>query len=88
MHCHGESLRVHHGALRLAQHLLALNHDFFDGSIVELVELARERFDNVIFAILSVNLGKLGLVCCISRLLFNEWIRAAEEVLEDLVVVA
>ena len=88
MYRHIEPLRVDNAALRLTQHLLALNHDFFDRSVVELVELAFERYDNVLFTILSVDPGQLSLVRRIACWLLNEWIGAAKEVLEDLEVIA
>ena len=87
MHGHVEPLRVHNAALRLTQHLFALNHDFFDSSVIELVEFAFERYDNVSLTILRVDPGQRSLVRRVACWLLNEWIGAAEEVLEDLEVV-
>ena len=82
------SFRVDNVAVGGGEHLLARILHFFDSTIEEFKQFALERYDNVLFPVLSIDLLEISLVSCRWSRLLNVWILAAEEVLEDLEVVA
>ena len=74
--------------MRRAQHLFARKIDLFDRTIEEFIELAFKRYHDVCLAVICIDLGQLRLIRRVRGGLLDKRVRTAEEVLEDLVVVA
>ena len=83
-----ELLAINDGALRLTEHLSALQSDLFDSAVVELKELAFKRYNDVLFTILSINPGKFILVRSVSHGSLDVRIGRTKEALKNHEVIA
>ena len=84
-----EAFCIDHTARGRAEHLLTRDADLLNSSVVELVELAFKRYNNVLLAVLRINSLKLhfsGATNSSSTL--DEGVCGAKEALKDLVVTA
>lgn len=68
--------------------MLACESNLLNRSIEKLVELALKRYNNILFAILSINPLQLSLVSSIGGWALNEGVGATEELLEDFIMVS
>ena len=84
-----EAFCIDHTTLGRAEHLLTRDTDLLNSSVVELVELAFKRYNNVLLAVLSINALKLHFSgASHSRCTLDEGVCGAKEALKDLVVTA
>ena len=85
---HIEALSIDDRALRLAQHRLARNIDLLHGTVEELEELALESHIDVWLSVLTIDLVELSATSRATRGVLNVGVGRAEELLEDLEVLA
>ena len=88
MDSHLEPISIDDGATGLAEHLFASKLHFLDRAVVELVQLALKRYNNVFFTVLLIDSLQLSLMSGIHGRALNERVRTAEEPFEDLIVIA
>lgn len=88
LHLNLETLSIDHTALRLSEHALAGQIDFFDSAVEELVEFAFERYHDVRLTTVLIDLLKLGLLGRINRLALNVRVLRAKECFKDFEVVS
>ena len=83
-----EAFCVNDTALCRAEHLLPRDADFFNRAVIELVEFAFKRYNNVFFTVLTIDSLQLHLCGGThSGRILNEGIGGAEEALKDLIVI-
>ena len=85
-YAHLEAMSIDNVAISDREHFLARIVDLLDSTVIEFKKFALERYNDVLLAILLIDLVQLGLVASRRPWLLDVWILAAEEVLEDLVV--
>jgi len=88
MDSHLEPISIDDGATGLAEHLFACKLHLLDRAVVELVQLALKRYNNVLFTVFLIDSLQLSLMSGIHGRALNERVRTAEEPFEDLIVIA
>lgn len=85
-HCHLELLVLHDGALSLTKHLLALEGDILDCTVIEFEELTLKRYNDVVLPILRIDSVEIRCMRRVRSLTLDEWIGRAKEALKNLEV--